>query len=139
MDELVIKRYRHLCRKGFAHAGELENPSIFLDTVGERIRICSHVSHAYIHIYINIRTSVINDIKYLCNCDPTANVVVEILCDLVKGRTVTEAEKLSVASFTRALGGGGEEYRKKARGIIELLRRGLARYRNGALTRPPEA
>jgi len=139
MDELVVKFYRHLCRKGFAHAGELENPSIFLDTVGERIRICSHVSHAYIHIYINIRDGIIDEIKYLCNCDPTANVVVEVLCDLVKGRTVAEAEKLTAASFTRALGGGGEEYRKKARGIIELLRRGLARYRDSPLTIPPDA
>jgi len=133
MDELVVKYYRHLCRKGFEHTGEIENPSIFLDTVGEKIRICSHVSHAYIHIYVNIRNGVIDDIRYLCTCDPTANVVVEILCSLVKGRTLKEAEALTEEDFTRALGGGGEDYRKKARGIIELLHRGLERYKSGIL------
>jgi NifU-like protein involved in Fe-S cluster formation len=131
MDELVVKYYRRLCRKGFEHAGELENPSIFLDTVGEKIRICSHVSHAYMHIYINIRQGTIEDVKYLCTCDPTANVVVEICCNLIKGKTVEEAWGLTEESFVQALGGGGEEYRKKARGIIELLHRGLTRYRSG--------
>ncbi len=129
MDELVVKYYRRLCKTGFEHTGELENPSIFLDTVGERIRICSHVGHAYIHIYINVCNGIIDDIKYLCNCDPTANVVVEILCGLVKGKTIREAEALTEESFSRALGGGGEEFLKKARGIIELLHRGINRYK----------
>src|SRR3972149_5805656 len=119
MDELVVKYYRRLCRKGFEHAGELENPSIFLDTIGEKIRICSHVSHAYMHIYICVGDGVINDIKYLCTCDPTANVVVEMLCSLIKERTLKEAWALTEEDFIRGLGGGGEEYRKKARGIIE--------------------
>ncbi len=129
MDELVVKYYRHMCRKGFEHTGELENPSIFLDTVGERIRICSHVGHAYIHVYINVRAGIIDDIRYLCTCDPTANVVVEILCSLVKGKSIPGAEALTEEDFVRVLGGGGEEFRKKARGIIELLYRGLTRYK----------
>jgi NifU-like protein involved in Fe-S cluster formation len=128
MDELVIKYYRRLCKNGFEHTGELENPSIYLDTVGEKIRICSHVSHAYLHIYIVVREGVIDDVKYLCICDPTANVVVELLCNLLKGKTITEAEALTEESFTLALGGGGEEFLKKVRGTIELLHRGIARY-----------
>ena len=131
MDELVVKYYRRLCKTGFEHAGSLENPSIFLDTVGEKIRICSHVSHAYMHIYINIRNGIIDDIKYLCTCDPTANVVVEILCALVKGKTIQEAEALTEDSFSQALGSKGEEFLKKVTGIIELLHRGLARYKTG--------
>jgi NifU-like protein involved in Fe-S cluster formation len=132
MDELVVKYYRRLCRQGFEHAGELKDPSIFLDTVGENIRICSHVAHAFMHIYINVRDGIIEDIKYLCTCDPTANVVVEILCSLVQGKTLDEAEALTEESFTHALGSTGEEFLKKSRGIIELLHRGLARYRSGA-------
>jgi hypothetical protein len=85
MDEIVVKFYRRLCRMGFKYTGEIKNPSIFLDTIGEKIRICSRVAHAYIHIYIDVRDGVIDDIKYLCICDPTANVVVEILCILVEG------------------------------------------------------
>jgi NifU-like protein involved in Fe-S cluster formation len=129
MDELVVKYYRRLCRTGFEHTGELEKPSIFLDTVGEKIRICSHVSHAYMHIYINVQNGIIDDIKYLCTCDPTANVVVEILCNLVKGKTIQEAEDLTEKDLSRALGSTGEEFLKKVRGIIELLHRGIARYK----------
>jgi NifU-like protein involved in Fe-S cluster formation len=129
MDEAVVKYYRQMCRTGFEHAGSLENPSVFLDTIGEKIRICSHVSHAYMHIFINISQGVIDDVKYLCTCDPTANVVVEILCSLIKGETLEEAEALTEKSFTGMLGGGGEEFLKKVKGIIELLHRGLGRYR----------
>ncbi len=131
MDELVVKYYRKLCREGFHHTGEIKNPSIFLDTVGEKIRICSHVSHAYMHIYINIRDGVIEDIKYLCTCDPTANVVVEILCSLVIGKTVQEVEALTEESFSRALGSTGDEFLKRVRGMIELLHRGFTRYQAG--------
>lgn len=131
MDEKVVKYYRRLCKDGFEHTGSLENPSIFLDTVGEKIRICSHVSHAYMHIYIKVRGGIIDDIKYLCTCDPTANVAVEILCSLIKGQNLAAAEALTEESFAEALGSRGEEYLKKSRGIIELLHRGLARYRDG--------
>jgi NifU-like protein involved in Fe-S cluster formation len=129
MDELVVKYYRRLCKNGFEHTGLLENPSIFLDTVGEKIRICSHVSHAYLHIYINVRDGIIDDIRYLCTCDPTANVVVEILCSLIKGKTIQEAEALTEVSFSHALGSNGEDFLKKSRGIIELLHRGMTRYK----------
>lgn len=132
MDEQVVKFYRRLCRAGFEHAGSLDNPSIFLDTVGEKIRICAHASQAYLHIYINVRNGVFEDIKYLCICDPTANVVVEVLCNLVKGKSLREARALTVADFSRALGSKGDEYLKKAAGIIELLHRGLARYQDKA-------
>jgi len=136
MDELVVKYYRRLCRQGFEHTGEIADPSIFLDTVGEKIRICSHVSHAYIHIYINVHKGRISDARYLCTCDPTANVVVEILCSLIKGRTIKEGEALTEQDFEKALGGGGEEFRKKARGIIELLHRGLERHKAGMVKSP---
>ncbi len=132
MDELVIKYYRKLCREGFKYTGELENPSILLDTVGEKIRICSHVSHAYMHIYISVRDGIIEDIKYLCTCDPTANVTVEILCSLIKGKPLQEAESLTEESFIGALGSTGDEFMKKVRGIIELLHRGIARYKAAA-------
>jgi NifU-like protein involved in Fe-S cluster formation len=132
MDEVLVKFYRKLCREGFNYTGELEKPSIFLDTVGEKIRICSHVSHAYMNIYIMVHKGLISEIKYLCTCDPTANVAVEILCSLIKGKSLVEAEALTEDDFSRALGTNGEEYLKKARGIIELLHRGIARYKSGS-------
>lgn len=128
MDEVVIKHYRRLLRGGFEHAGSLENPSVFLDSVGERIRVCGGISN-YLHMYINIRDGVIDDIKYLCICDPTANVAVEILCGLIKGKNLEAAEALTEESFSEALGSWGEEYVKKSGGLIELLKRGLTKYR----------
>lgn len=129
MDEAVIKYYRQLLRTGFEHAGSLENPSIFLDSVGERIPICVTSIRNYLHLYVNIRDGVIEDIKYLCTCDPTANVVAEMLCTLVKGKTLAEVATITENSFSQTLGSKGEEFLKKARGIIELLNRGLTRYK----------
>lgn len=129
MDELVIKYYRKLLREGFEHAGTLENPVIFLDSVGEKVYICGHLGRDYLHIYIDIADGIITDIKYKCMCDPTANVVVEIMCGLVRGRTLEEAAALSGESFVGVLGSRGEVFLKKAAGIIELLNRGIARYR----------
>jgi NifU-like protein involved in Fe-S cluster formation len=132
MDELVIKYYRRLLKNGFEHTGSLKNPSIYLDSVGEKIRICGSSTRNFMHIYINITDGLIKDVKYLCTCDPTANVVVEILCSLLAGKTIVEAESLTEDSFARALGSRGADFIKKARGILELLNRGLKRYRAGA-------
>jgi NifU-like protein involved in Fe-S cluster formation len=130
LDEAVIKFYRKLLRYGFEHIGSIENPSIFLDSIGENIPICAQAAMSYIHLYINIRDGTIEDVKYLCMCDPTANVVTEILCTLVKGKTLAEVEAITEDSFARVLGGGDEEFLKKARGIIELINRGFRRYRS---------
>jgi len=129
MDEALVQCYRKYCREGFKHTGELETPSIFLDTVGEKIRICGHSTNNYIHIFLNIRQGLIEDVKYMCTCDPTANVAVEIFCTLTKGKTIDEAESLTENDFSGAIGSAGEEYLKKARGIIDLLHRGIARYK----------
>jgi NifU-like protein involved in Fe-S cluster formation len=84
------------------------------------------------HIYINIREGAIDDIRYMCMCDPTANVAVEILCTLIKGKTIEAARGITEESFSKALDSQGKEFLKKAGGIIKLLNRGLARYRNRA-------
>jgi NifU-like protein involved in Fe-S cluster formation len=128
LDEAVIKYYRKVLRYGFEHTGSIENPTIFLDSIGENIPICAQTAMSYMHLHINIKDGAIEDIKYLCMCDPTANVVAEILCTLVKGKTLAEVEALKEDSFAQVLGGGDEEFLKKARGIIELINRGLMRY-----------
>ena len=130
MDELVIKYYRRLLKTGFTNAGSLPNPDIFLDSVGEKIAVCGHSAQNYMHIFIKLASQQIEEIKYLCNCDPTANVVVEILCTLVKGNTLAEVETLTKEAFANALGSSGEEFLKKSAGIIELLHRGTSRYRD---------
>jgi NifU-like protein involved in Fe-S cluster formation len=128
MDQYVIKYYRNLLRQGFSHAGLIENPSVYLDTVGEKIRICGHVSHNFMHIYINISGGRLEEAKYQCTCDPTANVVVEVLCALIEKKTIAESLALTPEAFSREIGGGDADFLKKVQGIMELLKRGLDRY-----------
>jgi NifU-like protein involved in Fe-S cluster formation len=103
MDQLVIKYYRRLLKDGFENAGTIENPSIFLDSIGEKIRICGTSARNFMKIYIDITAGTINEVKYLCTCDPTANVVVEIMCSLLKGKSIEEAGALTEASFSGVL------------------------------------
>lgn len=109
MDEAVIKLYRKLIREGFKYTGSIENPSIFLDSVGENISICVKVAKSYIHLYIKIENNQIEDIKYLCMCNPDANVAVEILCGLVKNKTIPEAKLVNEDSFIAVLGTRSED------------------------------
>lgn len=134
MDEALVKRYRELLKGGFKYSGKLENPSIFLDSTGERLRICAHAVHNYIYLYIDIKDNVIEDIKYLCQCTPATNVAVEILCGLVKGKTLEEAKSLKEDDFARELDSREEDYMEKARGAIELFNRAMSYYRDGVKT-----
>jgi NifU-like protein involved in Fe-S cluster formation len=128
MDPEVIKYYRRMLRTGFEYAGSFENPSIFLDSVTEHIPVCGQVGQDYLHVYISVRDNVMDEIKYLCTCDPTANVVVEILCFMVKGKTLQEARALTEKEFAQVLGTHDEEYLKKAKSALELLNRGINRF-----------
>jgi cysteine desulfurase/selenocysteine lyase len=53
-------------------------------------------------------------------------------CGGGEGKTIKEAEALTEDSFSGALGSRGKDFLKKSRGILELLNRGLARYKSGA-------
>jgi NifU-like protein involved in Fe-S cluster formation len=127
MDEAVIKYYRKLLRTGFEHSGSFENPSIFLDNAGEKILVCGSTGD-FMQLYVNVVNNRIDNIKYMCVCDPTANVAVEILCALMKGKTLEEAVNLKEEAFYRLLGSSGEELQKKVKGLLELLKRGIQRY-----------
>ena len=127
MDPTVIRYYRNLLKTGFEHAGSLENPSLFLDTVNEKLPICGNIGN-YLHLYLHIHNGIIDDMKYLCTCDPTTNVAVEILCILIKGKTVAEARTISKESFFDILGAQSQELGEKAEGLMELMNRGLARW-----------
>jgi NifU-like protein involved in Fe-S cluster formation len=128
MDEAVIKYYRKLLRTRFEHAGSFENPSIYLDTVISKVRICNHISD-YMHLYINIVDNRIDDIRYMCVCDPTANVAIEILCGLVQGKTLEEVGVITEKELLKFLGTEDEELAKKAKGLLELLNTGIIRYK----------
>ena len=130
MDAAVIKFYRNLLRTRFEHAGSFENASIFVDTSGalDKVLLCGNTGE-FMQIYVNVADNKIADIKYNCVCDPTANVAVEILCSLVQGKTLGEVSSLTEQAILNFLGSNGEELQKKAKGLLDLLNRGISRYR----------
>jgi len=128
VEEAVIKYYRWLLKTDFENAGSLENPSIFVEAVGERMIHCGNTGN-YMQLYLDVADHKIADIKYRCSCVPTANVAVEILCTLVKGKTLDEAASLSEGAFYQFLGCAGEELKMKVRGLLELLNEGIAGYK----------
>ncbi len=128
MDEPVRLMYRKLLQTGFEYAGSIENPSIFLDSLEEGIRICDAASTSYMNIYINIDDNIVEDIRYLCSCDPTANVVIEILCHLAKGKTISQVKALNEKDFYDFIGSHGEMLQKRVKRTLELLNRGINEY-----------
>ena len=124
MDEAVIKHYRRLLRTGFENAGSFDNPSVFLEAVGDG-RVCGHAGD-YMHIFINVLNDRIDDMKYLCTCDPSANVAVEMLCTLAKGKRLDEARAITEDSLLQRVGSTSEELRNKTRALLELFNNGLS-------------
>jgi hypothetical protein len=57
-----------------------------------------------------------------------ANVAVEVLCSLVKGKTLEEATGLTEDPFYLFLGSHDEGLRRKVQGLLELLNEGIAGY-----------
>ncbi|MFC1920649.1 hypothetical protein ACFLYQ_02860 [Chloroflexota bacterium] len=128
MDEVVTELYRKLLETGFENAGSFDNPTMFIDTKAEGISICGQAGKDYMNIYVNISDGVIDEIKYLCSCDPTANVVIETLCNLVRGKTTKEAKALTKEQFFEAIGSDGGTVRRKVWQAIELLNRVFNRF-----------
>ena len=133
MDEIVAGLYRKLSETGFKNAGSFDNPTMFIDTKVEGISICGQSGQDYMNIYIMIDGKVITDIRYLCSCDPTANVVIEALCDLVRGKTTTEAKAITKEEFYEAIGSDGGTVRRKVWQAIELLNRVFNRFEAAAI------
>lgn len=132
MDPAVIKRYRELLQAGFRHTGTLENPSLFLDARMERIPLCGQAAGDYLNFYFQIEKGVIEDIRYMCMCEPTTNVVVEALCGILKGKTIAQAKALTAEDFYREIGGRDETVVEKVAGVLQLLERGIRRFETGA-------
>ena len=128
MDEAVIKYYRKLLKTGFKYSGTIENASIFLDTTTEKLLICGSTGD-FMQLYVNVVNNKIDNIKYMCVCDPTANVAVEIMCDLAMGKTLNEVAVVNEDVFYQLLGSNGEELQKKVKGLLELLKKGVQRYK----------
>ncbi len=129
MDEKVTSYYRRLLREDFPNSGELENPSAFVEAVGGRLIHCGNTGN-YMQLYLRAEEGRIVRVAYLCSCEPAANVAVEILCDLAKGKTLDEADALTEEPFCRLLETRDGVFLEKAVGLLELLREATAKIRS---------
>ena len=91
----------------------LKHPSIFVEAIGEKMINCGNTGN-YMQLYLQVADRRIADIKYLCSCEPVANVAVEVLCTLVKGKTLDEAAGLTEEPFYQFLGCEDEELRRRS-------------------------
>ena len=129
MDEAVIKYYRELLKRGFSPCRlDRRSHRSSWRAIGEKMIDCGNTGN-YMQLYLQVADRRIADIKYLCSCEPTANVAVEVLCTLVKGKTLDEAAGLTEEAFYQFLGCEDEELRKKVRGLLELLNEGITRHK----------
>jgi len=136
MDERVAEQYRKLVQQNFPHSGKLDNPSMFIDTKAEGVSICGQGAHDFMNIYIAASDGLISEVRYLCICDPTANVIVEALCSLAKGKTLGQAKALTKEQFYEIIGTQNALVRQKVWGVIELLNRVITRWDNKDLAKP---
>ncbi len=127
MDEAVIKYYRRLLKEDFPNSGAVENPSVFVEAIGTKMIDCGNTGN-YMHLYLQVIDQRIVDIKYLCACEPVANVAVEVLCSLVKGKMLDEAASLTEEPFYQFIGSQDEGLCKKVHGLLALLNEGIGRY-----------
>lgn len=134
MDEAVLKYYRKLLRSGFEHAGSFDNPSVFLESRGKG-GVCGRASD-FMHVFINVVNGRIDGMRYMCTCDPTANVAIELLCSLAKDKSLDEAKTITEDSVLRSVETESEELRNKARGLLQLLSEGLTQYQIKTRDRP---
>ncbi|MCG9968760.1 iron-sulfur cluster assembly scaffold protein [Pelotomaculum terephthalicicum JT] len=128
MHEAVMTYYHRLLKTGFEYIGKLENASISLKTFGEVSPVCGNTDD-FLYLYIQVVDNLISDIKYECISDPTTNVAIEILCTLVKGKTLDEAALIKEDAFSQFLGCEDELMREKAKFLLELFNGEILRYK----------
>jgi NifU-like protein involved in Fe-S cluster formation len=116
-------------RTDFENAGSLENASIFVEAIGEKMIHCGNTGN-YMQLFLKVVDQRMVDIKYLCSCEPTANVAVEVLCTLAKGKTLDEALRIPEEAFYESIGSDVDELRLKVRGLMELLHEGIDLYKS---------
>ena len=125
MDQTILQLYRDLLKKNFPHSGEIKDASIFIEAVNQPMIDCGQTG-SYMQLYLQLEDQRITEMKYLCVCEPEANVAVELLCELVKGKTLAEAQGLTEEPFYQITGSRDEKFSRKVQGLLALLHEGIA-------------
>lgn len=94
MDPAVILKYRRLLTTDFPNSGELEQPAVFVEAIGGKLINCGNTGN-YMQLFVQLNQDSIEDIKYRCSCEPSANVAVEILCELSRHQPLSVIKQLT--------------------------------------------
>lgn len=103
-----------------------------MEAVGEKMVHCGNAGN-YMQMYLNIADDRITEIKYLCSCEPVANVAIEVLCALVKNKTLCEAVAIPESLFYERIGcsdAEDAELKLKVNGLLALFKEGVDNYGN---------
>lgn len=79
-------------------------------------------------LYLQVSGRQITGARHLCICEPAANVAVEVLCTLLREKTLEEAAGLTEEPFYQVVGSRDRELGEKVVGLLALLNDGIARY-----------
>jgi len=80
------------------NVGKIKNPNAIGTNANDR---CGDI----MKIYIKVKDNKIKDIKFQTLGCPAAIAASDVLCELVKGKTLEEAEKIKDKDITKKLGG----------------------------------
>jgi len=126
LEDAIKNLYRKYIKEDFPNSREMENPSVFLEAVRQQMLHCGETG-SYLQLFLKSEERRLTDITYLCSCEPATNVVVEVLCDLVRGMPLEGAENLTEEPFYQIIGSREETIGMTVRGVLALLREGIAR------------
>jgi NifU-like protein involved in Fe-S cluster formation len=127
MQETTRLYYQKMLKDGFEYAGKIPDASIVIKTFDEVSAICGTPDN-FLFLDIQITDNLITDIKYQCISDPITNVAVEILCALMKGKTLQEALLLRADAFLHYLGCEDETLRELAVAFLAPVHKRIRQY-----------
>jgi NifU-like protein involved in Fe-S cluster formation len=121
-----------LLKTGFKYAGVIDNPSIFLDYDKTKGALCGKTGNS-LHLYANIQNGTITKIRYVCTCDPTINVVIEALCSIVEGKSITAIRTINEKIIAQLVGSQSKDFLKRVRLISGILKRGITDFERNVI------
>ncbi len=128
MHEAVIVYYQGLLNTVSEHIGKLGNASIFVKKSLEEIPVFG-LKDDFLNFYIQLDNEHISDIKYYFDGNSTTKVAIEILCRMVKGKTLDEVALIKEDAFPQFLGCRDELLQEKANILLEFLNEGTLSYK----------
>lgn len=106
-----------------SNMGRIEHPDAEANAPGCR------GDRDYLFLYLQIKGRKILNAKYECSqCDPGMFVTGEILCNLIKGKLLAQAKRLTEDDFLRYIGEDSEELVERANTALIILNSAIDNY-----------